>query len=125
MTTVLLIASPLAVRRALRARLSLEPDLVIIAEADDATQAIGLARSLHPEVMLIDAETPYLDAVWIVRAMAEVDRCPTIVVLSQHTADMRSGLTGTSATVVGKHEGLASLVAAIRSASRRPARPAH
>src|SRR5213079_2990282 len=98
MTTVLLIDSPLAVRRALRARLSLRPDLVIVGEADDATQAIGLARSLEPEVVLLDAETPYLDAASIVRAMADVDRCPTIVVLSQHTADMRSGLTGTSAT---------------------------
>jgi len=119
MTTVLLIDSPLAVRRALRARLSLEPDLVIVGEADDATQAINLARVLDPDVMLLDAEMPYLDALSVVRAMADGDRSPAILVLSQHAAAMKSGLNGTSAIVVGKHEGLASLVSAIRSVPRR------
>ncbi len=120
MTTVLLIACPLAVRRALRARLSLEPDLVIIGEADDASRAISLARALDPEVMLLDAETPYLDAAQLVRAMADEDHCPAMVVLSQHTAALTSGLNGSPAFVVGKHEGLAALVAAIRSAARSP-----
>ena len=119
MTTVLLIDSPLAVRRALRARLSLEPDLVIVGEADDATQAINLARVLDPDVMLLDAEMPYLDALSVVRAMADGDRSPAILVLSQHAAAMKSGLNGTPAIVVGKHEGLASLVSAIRSVPRR------
>jgi DNA-binding NarL/FixJ family response regulator len=120
MTTVLLIEYPIAVRRALRARLLLEPDLRVIREADDAPEAICLARALDPDVMLVDAETPYLDASRLVRAMADGDHCPAIVILSQHTAAIRSGLHGASATVVGKHEGLAALVDAIRSAARRP-----
>ncbi len=119
MTTLLLIEFPLAVRRALRARLSLEPDMEIIGEADDAPQAISLARVLDPDVMLVDAETPYLDASWLVQAIADGDHRPAMVVLSQHTAAMRSGLNGTSAIVVGKHEGLASLVAAVRSVAQR------
>ena len=120
MTTVLLIEYPLAVRRALRARLSLESDLEVIGEADDAPQAISLARVLEPDVMLVDAETPYLDASWLVRAMADGNHYPALVVLSQHTAAMRSSLKDTRAIVVGKHEGLASLVAAIRSVVGRP-----
>jgi DNA-binding NarL/FixJ family response regulator len=119
MTTVLLIEYPLAVRRALRARLSLEPDLQVIGEADDAPQAICLAHTLDPDVVLLDAETPYLDTSQLVRAIADGDRCPAIVVLSQHTAAMRSGLNGTLAIVVGKHDGLAALVLAVRSAARR------
>jgi len=104
MTTVLLIEYPLAVRRALRARLSLESDLEVIGEADDAPQAISLARVLDPDVMPIDAETPYLDASWLVRAMADGDLCPAMVVLSQHTAAMRYGLKDTRAIVVGKSD---------------------
>lgn len=119
MTTVLLIEYPLAVRRALRARLSLEPDLQVIGEADDAPQAISLARALEPEIVILDAETPYLDASRLVRAMADGDHRPAIVILTQHTAAMRSVLNGRRMIVVGKHEGLAALVCAIRSAARR------
>src|SRR5437899_670211 len=37
--------------------------------------------------------------------MADGDRAPTIVVLSPHPTEIRSGLNGTPAIVVGKHEG--------------------
>jgi DNA-binding NarL/FixJ family response regulator len=120
MTTLLLVEHPPAVRRALRARLSLEPDLLVIGEADDAPQAICLARALDPDVMLLDAETPYLDTVRLARAMADEEHCPGMVVLSQHPAAMMSSLDGSPAIVVGKHEGLAALVAAIRSAVSSP-----
>jgi DNA-binding NarL/FixJ family response regulator len=116
MTTVLLIEYPPAVRDALRARLSLERDLNIIGEADDAPQGISLAQALEPDVVLIDAETPDLDAAGIVRSLAQKDVCRGIVVLSQHTAAIADRVTGTAVLVVGKHEGQASLVYAIRSA---------
>jgi DNA-binding NarL/FixJ family response regulator len=118
MTTVLLVDAPLAVRQALRARLSLEPGLVIVGEADDALLAISLAQALDPDVVLLDAETPDLDVSSVVRALSRQDPCPGIVVLSQHAAAMSYGLKGTPAIVVGKHEGLASLVGAIRAAPR-------
>jgi DNA-binding NarL/FixJ family response regulator len=91
----------------------------VIGEADGAPQVISLARVLDPDVVLLDAETPYLDVSWLVRAMVDEAHRPAIVVLSQHSAAMRSGMNGTSAIVVGKHEGLGSLVAAIRSATCR------
>jgi len=50
MTTVLLIDYPPAVRDALRARLSLERDLDIVGEADNASQGISLAHALDPDV---------------------------------------------------------------------------
>ena len=118
MTTVLLIEYPPAVRGALRARLSLERDLDIIGEADDARQGISLAQALEPDVIVIDAETPDLDAAAVVRAIAQSDVCQGIVVLSQHAAAIADRVTGTPALVVAKHEGQASLVGAIRSACR-------
>jgi DNA-binding NarL/FixJ family response regulator len=115
MTTVLLIDYPPAVRDALRARLALEHDLRIVGLADDASQGIRLAQALTPDVVLIDAETPDLDAARTVRSLAQKDVCRGIVVLSQHTAALADRVMGTSARIVGKHEGQACLVAAIRS----------
>ena len=119
MTTVLLIEYPPAVRDALRARLSLERDLDIVGEADNASQGISLAHALEPDVVLIDAETPDLDAPGTVRALAQRVACKGIVVLSQHTTAVGAEVTGTPAVVVGKHEGQALLVGAIRLAAAR------
>ena len=119
MTTLLLVDAPLAVRQALRARLSLEPGLAIVGEADDAPLAISLAHALDPDVVLLDAEAPDLDSSELVCALAAQHPERGIVVLSQHSAVLRDGLQGTPAIVVGKHEGLAALVRAIRSAPRR------
>jgi DNA-binding NarL/FixJ family response regulator len=123
MTTVLLIDAPLAVRHALRTRLSLEPDLAIVGEADDSVQALKLAESLDPDVVLLDAEMPDLDVASIVHALSRSDPDRGIVVISQRAEALMQSLEGTRTVVVGKHEGLSSLVGAIRSAaSRRGAR---
>ena len=81
--------------------------------------AISLAHALDPDVVLLDAEAPDLDSSELVRALAAQDPERGIVVLSQHNTVLREGLRGTPAIVVGKHEGLAALVRAIRSAPRR------
>jgi DNA-binding NarL/FixJ family response regulator len=103
--------------------LSLECDLDIVGEADDAVQGISLTQALTPDVVLIDAETPDLDAAHTVRALAEKDGRSGIVVLSQHAAAIADGLSGVAVMVVGKNEGPAAVVRAIRSAARR-GRPA-
>jgi DNA-binding NarL/FixJ family response regulator len=122
MTTVLLIDYPVPVRRALRARLSLEADLEIVGEADDAAQGLCLTRTLDPAVVLLDAETPDLDTPALVRSLLDADRARCVVVLSQHSTSLKQVLAGTSAVVVGKHEGLPRLVDAIRSAGARARR---
>jgi DNA-binding NarL/FixJ family response regulator len=119
MTSVLLIDAPFAVRDALRRRLSLEPDLTIVCEVNDGWQAVNLAELLDPDVVLLDAEMPDLDVQLVVRALSELDPHRGIVVVSQHKEAITQSLEGTPSLVVAKHEGLAPLVGAIRSASRR------
>jgi DNA-binding NarL/FixJ family response regulator len=127
MTTVLLLDWPPGVRRALRARLSLEADLEIVGEADDAAQALGLTEELTPDVVLVDAETPDLDLAALVRAIGRQHPRPAVVVLSLHCATMRHMLAGTPARVIGKEEGLVPLLRLVHGLARtpkeRPARP--
>src|SRR5215208_6772456 len=48
MINLLLVDHPPAIRRTLRARLSLEPDIAVVGEADDAASAGGVAQELRP-----------------------------------------------------------------------------
>lgn len=51
------------VRQGLRMFLSLDPDFEIIGEGVDGRQAVELARSLHPDIVLMDLLMPALSGV--------------------------------------------------------------
>lgn len=118
-TTVLLVASPDRVRQALRARLSLEVDVLVVGEAEGAVDAAMLTQSLNPDVVVVDAESPFLDVLSLVRGVSTEIQSAGIVVVTQHVSTITSELRGTSAMVAGKQEGLASLVRTIRRADGR------
>jgi DNA-binding NarL/FixJ family response regulator len=117
MISILLVEHPPAVRRTLRARLSLEPDIAVVGEADGTPSAVGLAQELRPDVVLLDAEMPDLDVGEAVRALRERSPSSAAVILSLHPSSVARALGAGAAPVVGKHEGIAVLLAAIRSAA--------
>jgi DNA-binding NarL/FixJ family response regulator len=51
------------VRQGLRMFLALDPDLEVVGEASDGAQAIGLARALNPDVVLMDLVMPGTDGI--------------------------------------------------------------
>jgi NarL family two-component system response regulator LiaR len=66
-------------RDALRQMLCLQPDLLVIAEAENGRDAIELCRRLRPELVLMDVHMPTLDGI---AATHEIKReFPLIVVL--------------------------------------------
>jgi DNA-binding NarL/FixJ family response regulator len=71
-----------AVRRGLHLRLSLEPEVEVIGEARDGAEAISLARSLQPDVVLMDVRMPGMDGIEATAALRAVARESAVVILS-------------------------------------------
>jgi DNA-binding NarL/FixJ family response regulator len=120
--TLLLLEYPPLIRRALVARLLLESDLRVLAEADHASEAVRRAEALHPDVVLVDAQMPNLDVQATLRQLRARSPSSKIVLLSLDSGTLAKDLGGHTALVVGKHEGSEALLAAIRATqSRLPA----
>jgi DNA-binding NarL/FixJ family response regulator len=62
-TTVLLADDQELVRTGLRMILSAEDDLTVVGEATDGREAVELARSAHPDIVLMDIRMPGLDGI--------------------------------------------------------------
>jgi DNA-binding NarL/FixJ family response regulator len=61
-------------RAGLGALLDAEPDLKVVGAAADGMQTVGLARELHPDVLLIDSSLPGTDAETVTqRILADAD----------------------------------------------------
>jgi DNA-binding NarL/FixJ family response regulator len=115
--SLLLVEHPLLHRRALVARLTLELDLFVVAEAGHQSEAVRRADALHPDVVLVDAEMPNLDLSTIVRRLRARAPSSGIVLLSLDSSTVAGTFNGNVPIIVGKHEGIEVLLAAIRAAA--------
>jgi DNA-binding NarL/FixJ family response regulator len=115
--SLLLVEHPLLHRRALVARLTLELDLVVLAEAGHQSEAVRRADALHPDVVLVDAEIRNLDLSSIVRRLRARSPSSGIVLLSLDSSAVTGTFNGDVPIIVGKHEGIEALLAAIPAAA--------
>jgi DNA-binding NarL/FixJ family response regulator len=116
---LLLVDDQPAVRRGLRMRFALEPDLEVVGEAGDATEAISLARSLRPAVVLMDVEMSGMDGISAIAALRRVASHSTVVIFTLYDdAAMRArAREAGAAAFVAKHQTEEALLAAIRRAA--------
>jgi DNA-binding NarL/FixJ family response regulator len=117
--SLLLLEYPPLIRRALVARLLLESDLRVLAEADHASEAVRYAQSLHPDVVLLDAQMPNLDVSETVRQLRARSPSSRIVLLSLDSGTLARDFGSAAPLIVGKHEGIEALLDAIRAAPTR------
>jgi DNA-binding NarL/FixJ family response regulator len=69
------------VRAGFRALLDAEPDIEVVGEAADGDEAVGLAESLRPDVVLMDIRMPGTDGLEATRRIAEDGRLAGVRVI--------------------------------------------
>jgi DNA-binding NarL/FixJ family response regulator len=105
------------VRRGLRMRFAIEPDLEVVGEASTGAEAVRLARELSPDVIVMDVEMPVMDGFAAAKELS--GDCCRIVILSLHDdarARERAKSLGCNA-FVAKHQADSALLDAVREAA--------
>jgi DNA-binding NarL/FixJ family response regulator len=84
---VLLADDHLVVREGLRSILETEGDIVVVGQAQDGLQAVKLAKTLHPSVIVMDIAMPRLNGLEATRQILKAAPASHILVLSAHSED--------------------------------------
>ena len=108
------------VREGTRRLLNLEPDMEVVGEASTGGEAVELARTLQPDVILMDISLPDMDGIEATGQIHEMSPRLPVLGLTAHDDDqyvfamLDAGAAGYLLKDVGREE----LVAAIRSVAR-------
>src|SRR3954454_11072905 len=76
------------VRHGLRGLLAAETEIEIVGESDDGSDAVGLARRLRPDLLLIDIGIRTLDAIAVTRAIRSELPATQVIVISGGNDDV-------------------------------------
>ena len=105
-------------RRMLSIVIGLESDIVVVGEASNGREAIEMAGSLQPDVMLLDVSMPVMDGIEALPSIREVSPGTAIVMLTGFASDkVRAEATSAGANgFVEKGSDVAVVVRSVRSA---------
>jgi CheY-like chemotaxis protein len=122
-TRVLIVDAKADIRSILHTRLHMEPDMEVVGEAANGSQAVHMARSLRPDIVLLDlglSDMPGDEAIQALRSLLPLVWIVEFCVYP--SAAQRPPGCQRPAAWVGKDRGLAPLVSELhRVRSRMPA----
>lgn len=75
------------VRSALRLVLDAEPDIVVVAEAGDGSQAVRAAHRHRPDVVIMDIRMPRMDGLAAIETLTGAGTVPAIIALTTFDLD--------------------------------------
>ena len=70
-------------RDAIRLRLANEPDIDIVGEAADGTEAVELVRARQPDLLFLDVQMPVMDGFEVIEKVS-ADHLPIVVFVTAH-----------------------------------------
>ena len=110
----------LVVRDGLRGMLESQPDFEVVGEASNGEEAVQLASSLKPEVVLMDLRMPVMDGVTAIRQIKDNQPGVQVLVLTTYDSDadilpaIEAGATGYLLKDISREE----LYSAVRATAR-------
>ncbi len=84
--SILIVDDHAIVRMGLKSLLNSVEEFEVIGEAADGTEAVQLARTLHPDIIILDILMPNTNGVEAAKLIRKITRRPRIVVLTTSTS---------------------------------------
>ena len=107
-------------RSGLRALLNMEPDFDVVGEASNGIEAVKLAETLRPDIIVMDVSMPEMDGLKAAEEIQSLGLKSKIVILTVHADEqylfqtLKAGASG----FVHKSSADSELIDAIRTANR-------
>lgn len=121
---VLIVDDHQVVRQGLRTFLELQPDILVLGEAEDGQIAVELTRQLQPDVVLMDLVMPRLDGIGATRQIKDLGSAVKVIALTSFTEDEKvfPAIQAGASSYLLKDVSPDELVDAVRAAHRGEAR---
>ena len=87
MIKVLLVDDHQLIRVGMRKIIEAEAGIVIAGEANSGEEALDLAKTERPDIVLLDINMPGMNGVEATRRLARLPNAPKIIIVSVHTQD--------------------------------------
>ncbi|MCA9876100.1 MAG: response regulator transcription factor [Ardenticatenaceae bacterium] len=107
------------VRKSIMAMLSREPDMEVVGTAVNGQEAVQLAQTTSPDVIVMDVSLPILDGIRAAGKIRDLNIAVTIIMLSMHynsTLVQQARKNGAAAYII-KEQANRNLIPAIRAAN--------
>jgi DNA-binding NarL/FixJ family response regulator len=85
---VLIVDDHTTVLAGLTAIIGMQPDMVVVAEAANGIEALGLWQQHRPDITLLDLRMPKMDGVSALNEIRQRDQSARVIVLTTYDADL-------------------------------------